>query len=87
MMSEVDCDFEHSPLSGPVTRDGETVEIEIYRFPGSPECWRMEVVHTSGCIRWDTTFATDTDARAAFEAMLEAVGIASFVGIRPKAWN
>ena len=86
-MAEEDCDFEHSPLSGPVTRDGKTVEVEIYRFPGTPECWRMEVVHTSGCIRWDTTFPTDADAHAAFEAMLEAVGIATFIGTRPKTWN
>lgn len=86
-MSEDDCEFEHSPLSGPVTRDGETVEVEIYRHPGMPERWRMEVVHTSGCIRWDTTFMTDADARAAFDAMLDAIGMTSFVGSRPKAWN
>lgn len=84
-MDDEDRDFEHSPLSGPFTRDGETVEVEIYRFPGIPECWRLEVVHLSGCIRWDTTFATDADAHAAFVAMVQAVGIASFVGDRPKA--
>ncbi|WP_267428146.1 hypothetical protein [Methylobacterium sp. GC_Met_2] len=86
-MSEEDCEFEHSPLSGPVTRDGETVEVEIYRFPGTPECWRMEVVHTSGCTRWDTTFATDAEARTAFDTMVDTVGIASFVGSRPKTLN
>ena len=84
-MDEDDCDFEHSPLSGPFTHDGQTVDLEIYRFPGVPESWRMEVVHRSGCIRWDTTFATDADAHAAFVAMVDAVGIASFVGDRPKA--
>ena len=82
-MGEEDCELEHSPLSGPVTRDGETVEVEIYRFPGTPECWRMEVVHTSGCTQWDTTFATDAEARTAFDTMVDAVGIASFVCNRP----
>ena len=86
-MSEEDCEFEHSPLSGPVMRDGETVEVEIYRVPGTPECWLMEVVHLSGCTRWDTTFATDAAARAAFDAMVDAAGIAAFVGNRPRAWN
>ncbi|MCJ2136043.1 hypothetical protein MKK69_18640 [Methylobacterium sp. J-026] len=86
-MSEEDVEFEHSPLSGPITRDGETVEVEIYRFPGTPECWRMEVVHLSGCTRWDTTFATDADARVAFDEMVDAVGMAPFVGHRPTAWN
>jgi len=86
-MSQEDVEFEHSPLSGPVSRDGETVEVEIYRIPGTPECWRMEVVHTSGCIRWDNMFATDAEARTAFDTMVDAVGIASFVGNRPKARN
>ncbi len=47
----------------------------------------MGVVHTSGCIRWDTTFATDAEARTAFDTMVDTVGMASFVGNRPKALN
>jgi hypothetical protein len=86
-MDEGDCDFEHSPLSGPFTRDGQTVDVEIYRLPGAPECWRMDVVHLSGCIGWDTTFTTDAEAHAAFLTMVEAVGIASFAGDRPKVWH
>lgn len=79
--------MEHSPLSGPVTRDRETVDVEIHRFQGAPERWRMQAVHFSGCNRWDTTFATDSDARSVFDTMADAVGIASFVGNRPRARN
>ena len=84
-MDDDDRDFEHSPLSGAFTRDGETVEVEIYRFEGETDRWRMEVVHLSGCVRWETTFATDAEAHAAFLAMIKAVGIKYFVGDRPKA--
>ncbi len=30
-----DEDFEHSTLSGPVSHDGETIDLEIYRRAGS----------------------------------------------------
>ena len=43
-----DEDFEHSTLSGPVSHDGETIDLEIYRRAGSQAPWRMEVVHIGG---------------------------------------
>ena len=51
-MDDDDREFEHSSLSGAFARDGETVEVEIYRFEGETGRWRMEVVHLSGCVRW-----------------------------------
>jgi len=86
-MDDDDFEFEHSPLSGPFAREGETVEVEIFRLAGTQDRWHMEVVQFSGCTRWRDLFATDADAHAAFLAMVEAVGIASFTGDRPKVWN
>jgi hypothetical protein len=79
-MSDLDnCDFEHSTLSGEFTRDGVTVEVEIYRTAGSEELWRLEVVSISGgCTRWHQRFATEQEAFEAFIAMADADGIASF---------
>lgn len=86
-MDEEDCEFEHSPLSGAFTRDGETIEVEIFRLAGTQDHWHMEVVHFSGCTRWQDTFATDAEAHAAFIAMVEAAGIAPFIGERPQVRN
>ncbi|MGU3467615.1 hypothetical protein ACLBXO_22465 [Methylobacterium sp. C33D] len=86
-MDDEDYDFESSPLSGLFTRDGHEVEVEIFRFAGTQDRWRMEVIHFSGCTRWHDTFATDADAHAAFLATIEVTGIGSFVGDRPKAVN
>jgi hypothetical protein len=35
-------DLEHSPLPGPFTRDGVTVEVETYRYAGTQDPWRLE---------------------------------------------
>jgi hypothetical protein len=86
-MDDEDCEFEHSPLAGSFTRDGETIEVEIFRLAGTQDRWHMEVVHFSGCTRWQDTFATDAEAHAAFIAMVEAAGIASFIGDQPKVRN
>jgi hypothetical protein len=74
-----DCEFDHSPLSGEFTRDGITVEVEIYRTVGSQEPWRLEVVSISGgCTRWLQRFATEQEAFEAFMAVVGTDGIASF---------
>ena len=74
-----DCEFDHSPLSGEFTRDGVTVEVEIYRTLGSQEPWRLEVVSISGgCTRWHQRFATEQEAFKAFMAVADADGIVSF---------
>lgn len=82
---EEDCDFEHSPLSGEFTHGQITVEIEIYRTAGTQDPWQMVVVSLSGgCTRWHQQFLTEQDAFQAFLAMVEADGIASFAGAKPK---
>ncbi len=74
-----DEDFEHSSLSGPVSHDGETIDLEIYRRAGSQAPWRMEVVHIGGgCTRWSVEFATDQEAVRAFRALVAKHGLAIF---------
>ncbi|WP_348270298.1 hypothetical protein [Methylobacterium sp. GXF4] len=74
-----DCDYEHSSLSGSFTRDGETVDVEIYRFAGTQDPWRLAVVHMSGGnTEWQERFATEEDAYAAFLEVAEKSGLASF---------
>ncbi|MDP4005343.1 hypothetical protein [Methylobacterium sp. NEAU K] len=78
-MNDEDPDFEHSPFSGPITREGETVEVEIYRFVGTRGSWRLEVVHLSGgCTEWPDRFAIEEDAYKAFCAAVEEHGLAPF---------
>lgn len=82
---EDDREFEHSPLSGEFTRGDITVDVEIYRTADTQDLWELEVVSLSGgCTRWQKRFATEREAYEAFMTMVEAGGIASFAGVRPK---
>lgn len=80
-----DREFEHSPLSGSFSRDGETLDLEIYRYAGTEDPWQLVVIDLSsgGCTAWKETFATDQEAYKAFTAMVEADGMASFTGVVP----
>ena len=70
-------EIEYSPLCRTVSRDGLTVYVEIYRAPSIDKRWSLEVVdHLDVSSVWDDLFDTDEDALAAFEAALDAVGIA-----------
>lgn len=88
-MDNDDRDFEHSPLSGTFSRDGESVDVEIYRYAGTQDPWQLVVVDLSsgGCFAWRDTFATDQEAYDAFTAMVDASGLAPFLGRRPDALN
>ncbi|AWN40751.1 hypothetical protein [Methylobacterium durans] len=73
-------ELELSPLSGPVTQDGITVEVKIYRFVGDAGEWALEVVdQDDGSTVWNELFATDADAFQAFKAAVAEDGIASFL--------
>jgi hypothetical protein len=84
-MEDEDREFEHSPLSGSFSQDGETVDVEIYRYAGTQDPWQLVVIDLSsgGCIAWANTFATDQEAYEAFAAMVEADGMASFADTVP----
>ncbi|MCJ2123144.1 hypothetical protein [Methylobacterium sp. J-077] len=78
-MGDEDRDFEHSVLSGSFTRDGETVDVEMYRFAGTQDPWQLAVVHmSSGTTEWRGCFATEQDAYRAFMEVVEREGLASF---------
>ncbi|SDA24986.1 hypothetical protein SAMN02799622_03526 [Methylobacterium sp. UNC378MF] len=80
-----DRDFEHSPLSGRFTRDGITVEVEIYRAAGTQDPWRLEVAdQNGGCTRWHEWFAAEQEAFEAFVAVVEVDGIGSFASRGPE---
>jgi hypothetical protein len=82
---EEDHDFEHSPLFGSFSRDSETVDVEIYCYAGTQEPWQLVVIDLSsgGCTAWMEALATDQEAYAAFTAMVEANGMATFTGVVP----
>jgi hypothetical protein len=67
-----------STLSKRVTRDGITVDVQIYRGKDE-EGWLLEVVdHLGGSTVWDDRFATDVEALQEAMVTIEAEGIASF---------
>jgi hypothetical protein len=79
VVDDEDRDFEHSALSGPFTHDGETVDVEIYRFAGTQDPWQLTVVHmSSGATEWRERFGTELDAYRAFLEVVERDGLASF---------
>jgi len=81
-MDEEGRDFEHSPLSGTFRRDGEAVDVEIYRYADTQHSWQLAVIDLSSgrCTTWQTTFTTDQEAYDAFTAMVEADGMAPLTG-------
>lgn len=82
---EDDCDFDHSTLSGRFTRNGITVDVEIYRVAGTNDPWRLEIVHEYGaCTRWYTLFDTEQEAYQAFLAVVEAEDISFFNSGEPR---
>ena len=72
-------ELEDSPLSGEIVRDGETLDIRIYRG-GDEKYWILEIVNDHGTSTvWDDQFPTD---QAALDEALQAIeeeGIAAFL--------
>ena len=78
-MSVPDRERELSPLGGPVTRAGVTVEAKIYRFAGTGNEWTLEIVDTEGRRTvFNETFSDDIEAYEAFEAAITEYGVSSF---------
>lgn len=68
-----------SGLSGTVTQDGVTVEVNIIRLEDEPD-WSLEVVNSSGTSTvWDDQFATDAAALDAFRREVAEEGMACFL--------
>ena len=76
----MDDDYElvFSTLSRRMTRDGITIDVQIYRGKDE-EGWLLEVVdHLGGSTVWDDRFSTDAEAWQEVLATIEAEGIGSF---------
>ena len=83
MSDSEDYPIAHSPLERRVTRDGVTVDVQIYR--GEDETgWLLEIVdHLGGSTVWNETFPSDEAALAEAMETIEQDGIASFAEDRP----
>lgn len=67
-----------SKHNGFVTKDGITVQVQIYRLPHTK--WTLEVVDPeNNSMVWDDEFATDDDAHAEFLRTVETEGITSLL--------
>ncbi|MCB1470533.1 MAG: hypothetical protein KDK08_26055 [Rhizobiaceae bacterium] len=79
-MTNDDPEIEVSPLSGMVTHDGVTVDVQIYRIAGSGDGWFLDVVSTDGASTvWDDPFPTDEAAHAEFNRALKEEGILAII--------
>ena len=68
-----------SGLSGTVTEDGVSIEVDIVRLEDEPS-WSLEVVNSSGTsIVWDDLFLSDEDAYAEFQRTVAEEGIKTFL--------
>jgi len=74
----------HSPLAQSVTRDGKTVQVEIYE--DGEGCWLLEVVDEHGnSTVWDDPFPSDQDALDEALRIIAEEGIESLIGIHPES--
>ncbi len=78
-MAKRDPNLITSSLSREVSRDGVTVQVEIYRIEERPG-WALEVINDRGTSTvWDDLFETDDAANAAFEETASAEGMTTFL--------
>ena len=71
--------IEYSPMCGRITRDGETVEVQIYRMRDGDPSWSLEVVDSEGgSTVWADLFETDKAAYVEFYNTMEREGIRCF---------
>lgn len=72
--------IEVSTLSQEVTKNGQSVEVEIYRLEGASE-WSLEVVDEfDGATVWADTFKTPEAALAEVHKVIDVDGIESLIG-------
>ncbi len=76
-------EFKDSPLNSKYTKDGKSVQIDIYE--NSQNGWLLEIVDefdNSTC--WEDPFPTDKEAFAEATKAIEEEGIDTFIGIPTK---
>ncbi|QTP57031.1 hypothetical protein HNO51_08245 [Billgrantia sulfidoxydans] len=68
-----------SPLSQAITRDGHTLQVDIFRLEDETD-WLLEVVNEDGTYHvWDDRFATDQAALNAVHAAIDEECIGAFL--------
>ena len=78
-MEDRDPNLVRSGLSGLVTKDRVTVEVEIYRLEDEPG-WSLEVVNDKGTsIVWNDLFSSDRDAYDEFLRTAAEEGMSTFL--------
>jgi len=81
-MTENDQTPKHSPLAQSVTRDGKTVQVDIYE--NGEGGWLLEVVDEYwNSTVWDEPFATDQEALEEALKTIDEEGIESLIGAPP----
>ncbi len=70
-----------SPLSGPFSEGGLTVDVQIYHLENSK--WALEVIDSEGTSTvWDDQFDTDQAAKAEFNRCIAEEGMVSLTPVR-----
>jgi len=78
MNDDEEYEIKVSPLSQAVTRDGKTVEVQIYE--GDPGKWILEVVDQyDNSTVWDDQFESDQEALAIALETIDEEGIDSLI--------
>ena len=68
-----------SKFSRTVTLEGASLEVRIYRLADEPD-WILEVVNEDGTSTvWQELFATEIDALAEFQSVVQDEGIGAFL--------
>jgi hypothetical protein len=76
----------NSPLSQVITKDGESVKIDIYK--GDEDGWFLEIVDTdSNSTVWDEPFDTDRIALDTALTSIDKEGINAFIDPDNKSVN
>ena len=79
MTIDDDLELEYSPLCEEISREGKTLQLQIFTLKGGTDGWSLEVVdHKNGSTVWEDVFSTDQEARDEFYRTLELEGIDSF---------
>ncbi|PKU22950.1 hypothetical protein [Telmatospirillum siberiense] len=78
-MQEREPNLVTSGLSGPVTKDGVTVDVHIVRLENETD-WSLEVVNEAGTsIVWDNLFSSDDAALVEFRRTVAEEGMRAFL--------
>jgi hypothetical protein len=71
----------NSPLSGPYSEGGLTIDVQIYRLENTK--WSLEVIDSAGTSTvWDDQYDTDEAAKAEFNRCIAEEGIVSLTPVR-----